>query len=94
MADESSVPRFPAVVRQLRARLRGRRSSRSSGYGSAGADTADAPGASLEYFCRTCGARFEGRHGTCPQCGGGMIEQGAESLQSARTETRTDAGAD
>ncbi|MFC4358829.1 hypothetical protein ACFO0N_12840 [Halobium salinum] len=75
MTDESSVPRVPAVVRQLRARLRGRRGARSRLFRTDSDTTRTHTG----YFCRTCGAGFEGRHGTCPQCGGGMIERGVET---------------
>jgi rubrerythrin len=81
MIGESTARRVPALVRDLRARLRNRRRGRP-----ATVEAADAPvptdaddGATAGYFCRTCGAGFEGRHGTCPECGGGMIERGAET---------------
>ena len=85
MSDESAAGRVPALVRDLCARLRSHRRSRSTT-----AETTDAASAATRtsadedravpgYFCRTCGADFEGRHGTCPACGGGMIECGLQT---------------
>lgn len=82
MVDGSAIRRVPAVVRHLRARLRDRWTPRSSvfegiatGSGDAESESENGVTVNAGYFCRTCGAGFEGRHGTCPRCGGGMIER-------------------
>lgn len=80
MDGASPVQRLPAIVRRLRARLRGDLpvSNRTGSSERGEAATTDGGVPTTGYFCRTCGTGFRGRHSTCPQCGGGMIERGVD----------------